>query len=104
MGWSYGDWSRIFIHDLSSSNLCSEQTLGAFQYKEWSAKWGNSEVFIFCMCHLASPRLADTDARCFLSLLYRICGFCKYLVMLIPISLVLDVIPKLFFYPKLVRN
>ena len=32
MGLSYGDWSRILIHDLSSSNLCSEQTLGAFQY------------------------------------------------------------------------
>ena len=33
MGWSYGDWSRILVHDLSSSNLCSEETLGAFHYK-----------------------------------------------------------------------
>ena len=30
-----------------------------------------------CMCHLASQRLADTDAWCILSLLYRIRGFCS---------------------------
>ena len=32
MGWSYGDWSRILIHGISSSTLCSEQTLGVFHY------------------------------------------------------------------------
>ena len=32
MDWSYGDWSRILIHDISSSTLCSEQTLSAFYY------------------------------------------------------------------------
>ena len=33
-------------------------------------------------CH---PRLADTDACCFLSLLYRFGGFCMYLVMFDPL-------------------
>ena len=32
MGWRYGDWSRILIHGISSSTLCSEQTLSAFHY------------------------------------------------------------------------
>ena len=32
MGWRYGDWSRILIQDISSSNLCSEQTLSASHY------------------------------------------------------------------------
>ena len=31
--------------------------------------------------HRANPRRADTDAWCFLSPLYRSCGFCRYLVM-----------------------
>ena len=32
MGWRYGDWSRILIHGINSSTLCSEQTLSAFHY------------------------------------------------------------------------
>ena len=42
----------------------------------WPEKWGNSEVYIFCMYHLVNWRLADTDAWCFRSLLYRIYCFC----------------------------
>ena len=34
MDWNCGDWSRILIHDVSSSTHCSEQTLSAFQYME----------------------------------------------------------------------
>ena len=52
--------------------------------EEWPKRRRNSEVCIFCMCHPASPRLADTDAWCFLSLLFCNCGFCRYWVMFDP--------------------
>ena len=32
MSWCYGDWSRILIHGIRSSILCSEQMLSAFHY------------------------------------------------------------------------
>ena len=55
--------------------------------EEWPKRWRNSEVCIFCMCHLVGPRprLADTDAWCFPNLLYHICGFCRCLVMFYPL-------------------
>ena len=52
--------------------------------EEWPKRWRNSEVCIFCMCDLANPILAYTDAWCLRSLLYRLCGFCGYLVMFDP--------------------
>ena len=55
--------------------------------EEWPKRWRNSEVCIFCMCHLVGlrPRLADTAAWCFFSLLYHICGFCRCLAMFYPL-------------------
>ena len=32
MSWCLGDWFRILIHGISSSILCSEQTLSAFHH------------------------------------------------------------------------
>ena len=55
--------------------------------EEWPKRWRNSEVCIFCMCHLVGPkpRLADTAAWCFFSLLYHICGFCRCLTTFYPL-------------------
>ena len=39
MDWSYGDLSRILIHGISSSTLCSEQMLSAFHAKRFSLQW-----------------------------------------------------------------
>ena len=66
---------------------------------EWPNRLKNSEVCIFCMCHLTGQRLADTDAWCFLNLLYRICGLCRYSVMFDPIFVILDVnnLIKMYF-------
>ena len=44
MSWCYGDWSRILIHGISSSLLCSEQTLSAFHYNQCVVIW---REFIF---------------------------------------------------------
>ena len=62
----------------------SEDVPATSRSRRMAQELKNSEVGIFYMCHLAYQRLVDTVTWCFLSLLYRICGFCIYLVMFDP--------------------
>ena len=44
MSWCYGDWSRILIHGISSSTMCSEQTLSAFHYMSYCNNYSRTET------------------------------------------------------------
>ena len=43
MSWCYGDWSQILILGISSSTLCSEQTLSAFHYNLYVFAWKSTQ-------------------------------------------------------------